>query len=157
MLEFEQTSFETDPVESRSDALRAFVQAYDVLQSVLEDVENSDENEENRLFADKLRKAVYRPVRPHGYDVPPISLYEIGVVYVPDEIGKYSINERKLDAALGKREDEIRALFVQEDGILPHLCEILPEFLKTEKLHELTYMSALRFLNECRRLTAMFD
>ncbi|MCL2578019.1 MAG: hypothetical protein FWE27_08220 [Defluviitaleaceae bacterium] len=119
--------------------------------------------EENELiFADALRAAMYRPVRPAGEDIPTISLYEIGVVYVPgaDKTGKYGINERKLNVALTERECDIRALFVQEDGILPNLIEILAEFLNTEAeipMNEFIYAAVIRFLNECRRLIAMWE
>ena len=152
MSDLEKTSYETNPVESTADAVNAFVEAYDVLQTAL-----AEQDDETGLpFADTLRTAMYRPVRPHGDDSPPISLYEIGVVYVPGEPGKYGINTRKMDTALEHREPDIRALFVQEDGILPHLCEILPEFLQSE-LQEITHAAAQRFLNECRRLIAMLE
>lgn len=146
----EKTSYETNPVESPADALRAFVDAYDVLQAVLAEIGGDD------MFADELRAAIYRPVQPENENCPPISLYEIGVVYVPDGVGKYDINTRKMKAALRTREADVRALFVQDDGILPNLCEILPEFLLRE-LHEFTHASASRFLNECRRLFAMWS
>ncbi|MDR0272348.1 MAG: hypothetical protein LBI27_03420, partial [Clostridiales bacterium] len=93
----EKTSFETNPIESPADAVRAFAEAFDALQTVLHEFEFSE-------FSDALRTAMYRPVRPCEYDVPPISLYEIGVVYIPDlEItgkGKYGINNKKLNTAL---------------------------------------------------------
>jgi len=187
MDKFEKTSYETNPVESPVDAICAFVEAYDVLQTVLaefgEEIEEEEPDEEGELeeveekieksdssFADELREAMYRPVLPNGDDNPPISIYEIGVVYVPgctgeqftkgttgpDETGKYGVNNRKLKTALRLRENDVRALFVQEDGILPHLCEMLPLFLENE-LHENVYAAALRFLNECRRLIAMWE
>lgn len=173
----EKTSFETNPVESPADALRAFVEAYDVLQSTLAELNDA----ENAAFADTLRGAMYRPVLPEGGFSPPISLYEIGVVYLPNEPGKYGVNSRKLNKALITRQADVRAMFVQEDGILPHLCEILSGFLyppesadfsgneivgnsdylsgdfsHQPEINEYVYAAALRFLNECRRLTAMW-
>jgi hypothetical protein len=106
-------------------------------------------------FPDMLRTAMYRPIRPEG-DHAPISIYEIGVVYAPDGIGKYGINNRKLKAALRLREADVKALFIQKNGILPNLCEMLPGFLERE-LHEVVYAAALRFLNECRRMMAMLS
>jgi flagellar capping protein FliD len=144
---FEKTSYETGPVESPFDAICAFVEAYDVLQRIL-----AEEGEEP-TFADALRMAMYRPVRPDA-SKPPMSLYEIGAVYVPGEPGKYGVNNRKLKAALEQRESDVQELFVQENGILPHLCEMIPEFLENE-LPEEVHAAALRFLNECRRLMAM--
>ena len=159
----ERTPYETNPVESPADAICAFVEAFDVLQAIL--YETGEECDLH--FADALRTATYRPVHTDGENRPAIGLYEIGVVYVTD--GKYGINERKLSAALRKREDEIRALFVQEDGILPRLCEMLSNFLYPERdeiedvfeesepephpLHDFI----LRFLNECRRMIAMWE
>ncbi|MCL2224313.1 MAG: hypothetical protein FWB96_05020 [Defluviitaleaceae bacterium] len=152
MKKSEKTPYETNPVEGPVDAICAFVEGYDVLQKIL------NETGEEHEIADALRAAMYRPVRPEGGDNPPISLYEIGVVFVPsaDGPGKYGINERKLEAALKVREYDIRALFVQEDGILPHLAETLSDFLQDEELDEFIYAAMLRFLNECRRLTAMW-
>jgi hypothetical protein len=151
MRRIERTSYETNPVESPEDALRAFVEAYDVLQAVLSECGDG----EAASFSDELKTAMYRPVQPAGYDCPPISLYEIGVVYYAEGLGRYDINNRKLKAAIIRREADVRALFVQEDGILPHLCEILPQFTETPR-HEFIYTATLRFLNECRRLIAMW-
>ena len=153
MKNIEHTAYETNPVESPEDAIRAFVEAYDVLQSVLAECDDGDLTE----FSDELRTAMYRPVHPEGFDRPPISLYEIGVVYFAanEGLGRYDINSRKLGAALKRREADVRALFVQQDGILPHLCEILPQFLEAHR-HEFVYTATLRFLNECRRLQAMW-
>lgn len=151
MKRLERTSCETNPVESLADALRAFVEDCDVLQTILAEFSE----EADTLFAYALRAAMYRPVRPGGDNHPPISLYEIGVVYVPDGAGKYGVNNRKLKSALRHRENYVRALFVQEDGILPHLCEILLGFLEEEQ-HEFIQVAAMRFSNECRRQTAMW-
>jgi flagellar capping protein FliD len=174
MSDFEKTSYETNPVESPFDAICAFVEAYDALQNFLvefneeiffEPLEN-DENETDEEivppitfseFATQLREAMYRPVRPEGDDIPPIGIYEIGVVFVPEGAGKYGINSRKLKAALRTRESDVRALFVQNDGILPQLCEMISDFLSREKdLNDYVFSAALRFLNECRRMTAMW-
>jgi flagellar capping protein FliD len=158
----EKTPYETNPVESLGDAICAFVEAFGVLQGILR------EQEETIAFADELRTALYKPVRPAGDDNPAISLYEIGAGFVND--GKYGINKRKLDAALNKRKADIHALFVlEENGILVQLCEMLEKFLlinvpeneipieeEPEPLDEFIHAAALRFLNECRRLYAMF-
>jgi hypothetical protein len=159
----EKTHYETGPVESLFEAICAFADAYDVLQTILTEA-GEDEN-----FADALRVAMYRPVRPQGADLAPVSLYEIGVVFMPSaSVGKYGINKRKLTAALAKRENDIRALMVQQDGILPQLCEMLSEFLfphppedeedpaPPREPNEFVHAAALRFLNECRRLIAMW-
>jgi len=176
---FEKTSFETNPVESPEDALHAFVVAYDALQATLAAYA------EHLEFANTLRGAIYRPVLPEGGFSPPISLYEIGVVYGHGGKGKYGINEAKLHAALEERAADVSALFVQENGILPHLCKILSEFLtdlfadpnaddsenlenpddiKSPDTNESTvyvppeeiYAVAMRFLNESRRLAAIW-
>jgi len=144
-----QTSFETDPVESLSDALLAFVAAYDNLQMKIG---------ETTSFGDDLKLTMYMPIQPDGENRPSISLYELGVVYFPrkGETGKYAVHRRKLEKALNTREDDVRALFI--DGVLPRLCEMLSAFLDNEEPpEEEIYISALRFLNECRRLTAMLS
>jgi len=218
-INIEQTSYETDPVESLNDALYAFVEAYDMLQLAISEYErivsesladseeiNSDNNgtggSENSLtsesdshednsssdgggdetrpngdshevgsdgedgenedahvrdftpFRSLLKLSMYRPIRPLGENRPPISLYELGVVYFPST-GKYAVHRHKLEKALQQREDDIRAMFVQEDALLPRLCEILKDFLETEPPCEI-HVTATRFLNECRRLTAMW-
>jgi hypothetical protein len=151
MYNYEKTSYETNPVESPMDAICAFAEAYDVLLSVLE-------KHGEKIETDELRAAMYHPVRPLGDDVPPISVYEIGIVYAPDGMEKYGINIRKLQAALKLRKNDVRALLVQEDGILVRFCEILPKLIENEnELHEYVYAAALRFLNECRRLKAMWE
>ena len=148
----EQTSYETDPVESLSGALLAFVEAYDMLQMA---IAGASEEWDFSLFTDALRLAMYRPVHTGGDGQPSISLYEIGVVYFP-ATGKYAVHRRKLEKSLANRGDDIQALFVQEDGLLPRLCEMLLGFLEAEPPSEV-YSTAMRFLNECRRLTAMWS
>lgn len=143
---FEKTSFETNPVENFADALRAFVDAYDILQAVLA------EFADDAVFSEELRAELYRPVFPHE-DAAPISLYEVGVVFTP-EAAKYTIIPAKLAAALKKRDSDVRALFTRDDGILNGLSVMLAEFL-TDETHEFICAAALRFLNECRRLSAM--
>jgi hypothetical protein len=151
MDNFEKTPYETNPVESLADAVKAFVEAYDVLQSTLA------EFDDEKIFSAALRTAMYQPVVPTGCDNPPICLYEIGVVFSPDE-EKYTINNRKLLVNLHSRESDVRALFIQEnDGILSHLCEILCAFLGNDELNEFVHAAVLRFLNECRRLFAMWE
>ena len=118
-----------------------------------------DEFDDEKLFADALRVAMYRPVLPESGGRAPISLYELGVVYFPGEIGKYDVNTRKLEDALLHREDDIYALLVQDSGILPNICETLSQFLYEENqpiFHEFINAAMARFLNECRRLTAMW-
>jgi hypothetical protein len=149
MKKLERTSYETNPVQSPEDALFAFVEAYDVLQAVLPEC---DADGELVAFSEELRVAFYRPVSPKDGDFAPISLYEAGVVF---SHGSYKIDSRKLKKALIQREADIRALFVQSDGILPSLCEMLPAFLETPR-HEFVYTAVMRFLNECRRMTAMY-
>jgi hypothetical protein len=74
-----------------------------------------------------------------------------------------------LNTALAKRGPDVRALFINENGILPHLCEMLSNFISPPEsesddeyieeefeLSENVHAAALRFLNECRRLTAMW-
>jgi len=95
-------------------------------------------------------------VQPLEEDTPPIALYETGVVFVPYGSGKYGVNERKLATALAERERDMRALFVQSDGILPQVCEMLTGFLQMDDQAEAIHAAALRFLNECRRLSAMW-
>jgi len=148
---FDETPYETDPVESLAEALLAFVEAYDALQMSL--------GEEFPEFRNELRLTMYKPVCPESEEnVPSISLYEIGVVYFPDkaEVGKYAVHANKLEEALMARVGDVRALFVQDDGLLPELCEIIPEFLEEECPQEV-HDAAMRFLNECRRLSAMWS
>lgn len=143
----EKTPYETNPVESPFDAICAFVEAYDTLRACCEKFDTE---------ADELRTAIFRPVQPLEENYASIGIYEIGVIFDP-ATGKYGINRRKLTKALLTREADVRVLFVQEDGILPHLCEILPEFLEREENaeNEFVYAAGMRFLNECRRLFAM--
>jgi len=158
-INIEQTPYETGPVESLSEALLAFVEAYDKLQTAINHAIEGQEVEavQERYFVrfrETLKLTMYGPVSPQGESRASLSLYEIGVVYFPGA-HKYSIHKGKLEKALRLRGDDIQALFVQHDGLLPRLCEILPEFLEYEPPEEV-YAVALRFLNECRRLTAMW-
>jgi len=162
MDKHEKTAYETNPIESPTEAVHAFVEAYDVLQKclLLHDIPT---------LPDTLRSTLYQPVRADGDNSPPISIYEIGVVYVPEK-SKYGINDRKLDVALNMRQSDVRALFI--NGILPQLCEILTEFLTNsqseqeeqeqeqeikEPPNEEIQVCVQRFLNECRRMTAMWE
>jgi flagellar capping protein FliD len=166
MDNLEKTSYETNTAESHADAIRAFVEAYDALQKEFAKHGNElvFEREDSEpiiislsAFADAVRTAMYFPVRISGEDSPTISIYEIGVAYKPEKSsGKYGINEQKLTDALRLRVNDVRALFVCENGILQKLCEILSEFLENE-LSENIHATALRFLNECRRMTAMWE
>jgi len=150
----EQTPYETGPVKNLTEALYAFVEAYDKLQKVINDAAESSENEQDFAhFKNLLQLTMYRPVNLIGESRPALSLYEIGVVYFP-ATGKYSAHKGKLEQALRLRLEDIRALFMQYDGLLPRLCEILPEFLTDEPPVEV-FAASMRFLNECRRLSAM--
>jgi len=150
-----KTLYETEPVDSHADAICAFVNAYDVLQKNL-----CETGGESTAFADVLRAAMFRPVRPAGTNSPSLSLYEIGVAYVPGSPGKYGINQRKLSMALNERNGDIYALLVQPGGILPVLTEMLAQFVHppedAEPPDEAIRTAALRFSNECRRLIAMW-
>jgi flagellar capping protein FliD len=78
-------------------------------------------------------------------------------VYKPDNNGgRYGINDKKLSEALRLRLSDVRALFVCDNGILKKLCNILPEFLEND-LSENIQTAARSFLNECRRMTAMWE
>ncbi|MCL2356112.1 MAG: hypothetical protein FWC70_02975 [Defluviitaleaceae bacterium] len=142
-MDNEKTPYETNPVESPFDAICAFVEAYDVLLACLA---------EHGADADELRTAIFRPVCPESGGAP-IGIYEIGVIF-DHSAGKYGINRKKLNKALLTREADVRALFSQEDGILPNLCDFLLEFLGREESEPID-AATLRFLNECRRLFAM--
>lgn len=151
----EKTTYETDPVENMADAMHAFADAYDKLHDCLQF--------DFAHFNEELRAAMYKPVRPGmGSGGVPISLYEIGVAHFPNRTvaGRYSIHKGKLAEALDRRNKDVRAMLVQEEtGVLPHLCEILLEFRDQEREEELpqeVYIALMRFLNECRRLAAMW-
>lgn len=151
----EQTTYETEPVQNLNDAMHAFAGAYDRLHIVLQ--------EEYKYFDDSIRTAMFTPVRPElDMHSPPISLYEIGLTHSPNRsvAGKYAIHESKLADALEHRRSDIHALLTQEEsGVLPKLCAILLDFRdkeRDEKLPEEIYAALMRFLNECRRLNAMW-
>ena len=147
----EKTQFETEPVQSLTEAIHAFVEAYDVLQLSLAEFDAGG------TIADALRTAMYGPVRLEGESRPSVSLYEIGVVHFPNETGgRYDINSRKMKKALTQRGDDVQAMFVQENGILPRIIDMLLQFTEEEQ-HEFVYAAVLRFVNECRRLTAMLE
>ena len=147
----EQTPYSTGPVKNLTEALYAFVESYDNLQKVINETAKSEHDFAN--FKHLLQLTMYRPVTIIGDERPALSLYEIGVVYFP-ATGKYSAHKGKLEQALRLRLEDIRALFMQYDGLLPRLCEILPEFLADEPPVEI-FAASMRFLNECRRLSAM--
>ncbi|MCL2049526.1 MAG: hypothetical protein FWG87_12475 [Defluviitaleaceae bacterium] len=144
MDNFEKTAYETNPVSSPADAICALVEAYDALQKILGDGSG---------FAAALRTAMYQPVSTSS-TAPPLSIYEIGMFYVPEK-KVYGIVQHRLQAALAERENDIRLMLVQENGILPRLCHMLEEFLENEPDQEL-YLHALRFYNECRRTLAIW-
>ena len=144
-------TFETEPVDDLSSAIREFVSAYDSLQEIL--------HSELPETVDELRRAMYRPVSLIG-ERGAISLYEIGITHSPDSstAGRYSINMEKLQEAFLAREEDIQLLFTQaEVGLLVRLRAMLTEFTNGEELPEDIYNAAMRFLNECRRLHVMWS
>ena len=152
LLDAEKTSYETGPVESVSDAMEAFADAYDELQHLLQ-------SNDFESLSNELKIAMYRPVK-HSEESLPISMYEIGIAHFPNktETGRYTIHKGKLEKALATRETDVQALLVKEDeGVLLRLCEILAESREMEEIPEDVDITLLRFLNECRRLAAMWS
>jgi len=152
--EYHKTSYETEPVENISQAIRAFVTAYDSVHNILPI--------EHDPLGEALRLAIYSPVKPLADEKsPPISLYEIGVTHSPHRsvAGRYGVNEIKLNDALEKRTEDVRALLIQEDsGILLKVCEIITAFLEEEhELQDPVFAAIMRLLNECRRLIVMWE
>jgi len=163
----EKTSYETDPVESLYDAMLAFARAYDNLQYVLQ--------EELQIeLSHELRQIIYRPVQRTTKSLP-ISMYEVGLIHHPNKsvAGRYTINEIKLQKAINTRESDVQALLVMEGvGILPYLCDKLSELREMEVkpdedsedfensfdyvYSDVVRGAILKFLNECRRLTALW-
>ena len=145
------TAFETSPVESLYDAIKNFTAAFDVFQDEL----GSDLL--YKEFLETLKTALYKPVYPDVDSRGPISLFEIGVMYVPSGkySGTYNVNDEKLSIALSNRESDVKALFTQHDGLLNGIIELMTDFLDGE-LPDETYIKARSFLNECNRLEAMF-
>ena len=146
-----KTAFETSPVESLFDAIKNFTEAFDRLYQEL------NRFEEYKWFLENIKTALYKPVYPEGNTSGPISLYEIGVMYMPNgkSDGTYTVNEEKLAIALSNRESEIKALFAQEDGLLCDVLKLVTELLEGEHADDV-YVEARGFLNECLRLEAMF-
>ena len=145
------TAFETSPVESLYDAIKNFAAAFDTFQDELcRDIEH-------KVFLDNVKAELYKPVYPEVDSSGPISLYEIGIMYVPSgkNAGTYTVNDGKLAIALQNRESDIKALFVQQNGLLCDIIELMTGFLEND-LPEEVYTKARSFLNECHRLEAMF-
>ena len=145
------TPFETSPVESLFDAIKSFAAAFDIFQDELvRDVLHKD-------ILENVKAALYKPVYPDMDNSGPISLFEIGIMYVPDGkgAGTYTVNDEKLAIALTNRESDIKALFTHNDGLLNSVKELLTDFLENE-LPEEVYLKARNFMNECYRLEAMF-
>ena len=145
------TAFETRPVESLFDAIRSFAAAFDIFQDELsQDIEQKE-------FLENVKAALYKPVYPEAGSSGPISLFEIGIMYVPSgkNAGTYTVNDEKLAIALQERESDVKALFSQHDGLLCDIIELMTGFLDNE-LPEEVYVIARGFLNECHRLEAMF-
>ena len=145
------TAFETSPVESLFDAIKSFAAAFDVFQDELA------RNAGRKEFLENVKAALYKPVYPESDNSGPISLFEIGIMYVPSgkNTGTYTVNDEKLSIALSCRENDIKALFTQNDGLLCDISELVTVFLENE-LPEEVYVKARNFLNECLRLWAMF-
>ena len=145
------TAFETSPVESLYDAIKNFAAAFDVFQDELgRDVQFKE-------FLENVKTALYKPVYPDTDIKGPISLFEIGFMYMPSgkNAGTYTVNEEKLTTALSNRAGDVKALFSQHDGLLSGVTELMNNFLDGEKCEEV-YAKAKSFLNECHRLEAMF-
>ena len=145
------TAFETSPVESLFDAIKNFAAAFDTFQDEL-----CCDNE-HKVFLESVKAALYKPVYPEVESSGPISLFEIGIMYVPSgkNAGTYTVSGEKLASALQKRESDVKALFVQQNGLLCDIKELMTDFLEDD-LSEEVYAKARNFLNECHRLEAMF-
>ena len=145
------TAFETIPVESLFDAIESFAAAFDVFQDEL------NRDAEHKEVLESIKAALYKPVYPGEGKNGPISLFEIGVMYMPSgkSEGIYTVCGEKLAIALAERESDIKALFVQHDGLLRDVTELVAGFLENE-LPEEVHAKARSFLNECFRLEAMF-
>ena len=145
------TAFETSPVESLFDAIKSFASAFDIFQYELShDIQQKE-------FLENVKAALYKPVYPETESSGPISLFEIGIMYVPSgkNAGTYTVSDEKLSIALKTRESDVKALFAQQDGLLRDITELVTVFLENE-LPEQVYVKARGFLNECHRLEAMF-
>ena len=145
------TAFETIPVESLFEAIKSFAIAFDILQNEL------SQEVEQREFLESVKAALYKPVYPETESSGPISLFEIGIMYAPSgrNAGTYTVNNDKLEVALQNRENDVRALFTQHDGLLSEVTALMTDFLDGEMPEEV-YVKARGFLNECLRLEAMF-
>ena len=146
-----KTAFETHPVENLFDAIKNFTEAFDTFY---QEINCFDEHKE---FLESVKSALYKPVYPAFDSSGPISLFEIGIMYVPNgkHDGTYTVNDEKLTIALSDRKCSIQALFTQEDGLICEVTKLLSEFLEHE-LTEDVYVKAKSFLNESQRLEAMF-
>ena len=141
-----KTTFDTNPVESLEGAIINFTAAFSNLQKELE-------QGDFKSLADNLKETLYKPVYPKN-ETAPISVFEIGIMYVPKNNGEYSVNEEKLSLALKTRKNEIKALFTQCDGLI---CDIIRQMdILAENEDETLAMAANTQLNECFRLRAMF-
>ena len=149
---YSRTAFGTDPAESLADAIKHFTHAFNEFQNTL----MLSESELHKQFLEQLKENLYKPVYPQE-ETGPISLFEIGVMYVPGTKagGTYSVNSEKLNAALSVRKNDIKALFTQQDGLLGDIAELIKAFLENELPCEISH-EANRFLNEACRLEAMF-
>ena len=145
------TAFETSPVESLHDAIKNFAAAFDIFQDEL------GRDLRFKEFLENVKTALYKPVYPDMDCKGPISLFEIGFMYMPGgkNAGTYTVNDEKLTTALSNRQSDVKALFSQHDGLLNEVTGIMDEFLDGEQCEEV-HAKARAFLNECHRLEAMF-
>ena len=145
-----KTTFDTMPVQSLFEAIKSFACAFDLLQK------NLDMSESNSSFLDRLKDALYKPVYPNNESAP-ICLFEIGIMYVPSATGSgvYDVNPEKLKKALSERESDVRALFINDDGLLADLTGLLQMYIDTHPDIDLSH-AAHSLHNECLRLWAMF-
>ena len=145
------TAFDTSPVESLFDAIKNFAAAFDIFQKEL------SQDKVQKEFLESIKAALYKPVYPETDGAGPISLFEIGFMYMPDgkNAGIYTVCDEKLSIALRYRENVIKALFAQQDGLLSEVTGLVAFFLENE-LPDEVLTKARGFLNECHRLEAMF-
>ena len=173
-----KTPYDTNPVESLQEAIVSFTAAFDGIQKAL----TASEIEENMILAKNLKETLYKPVYPKN-EAAPVSVFEFGIMYVPlapkresnslvtteshptstdsenvltpeYNYGTYSVNNEKLSLALGARMSDIKALFVQCDGLI---CDMVRQLEKIPDCDDENVVQAIStMLNECFRLRAMF-
>lgn len=147
-----RTPYETSPVESLADAIKSFALVFSDMQRAGAEA-GTEAGTETGIKAG-IKAAMFKPVYPIGGAHGPISLVELGFMYVPDKdgAGAYCINAEKLESALADRAGDVEALFTQRDGLLGDIIPQLEELAGQDGGAH----GARAFLNECRRLSAMF-